>query len=57
MCNSWKKKYPEWGKIREKEIDILNRNKNLKAILFAHNKDKFEDIKTLSFFKNFKETF
>jgi len=53
--NGWQKKYPEWGKIRDKEIDILNRNKNLKAILFAHNKDKFEDIKTLSFFKNFKK--
>ena len=52
--NEWKKKYPEWGLFRKMEIDSMSKSDKLNAIVFAHDKDKFEDIKTLSFLKNFK---
>jgi len=52
--NQWQKKYPEWGAFRDYEISILNKNQSLNAIIFAHDKDIFEDPETLSFFKNYK---
>ena len=52
--NEWQKKYPEWGAFREHQVNILNQTDTLNAILFAHDKDIFEDIETLSFFKKFK---
>ena len=51
----WQKKYPEWGAFRKLQVNILNQSNSLNAILFAHNKDVFEDPDTLSFFKNFKD--
>ena len=53
--NEWQKKYPEWGAFRKLQINILNQSNSLNAILFAHNKDVFEDLDTLSFFKKFKD--
>lgn len=50
----WQKKYPEWGAFRAQQVDIFNKSENLNAILFAHDKDIFEDPDTLSFFKKFK---
>jgi len=52
--NEWQKKYPEWGAFREHQINILNQSDSLNAIIFAHDKDVFEDPETLSFFKKFK---
>jgi len=52
--NEWQKKYPEWGAFREHQVNIFNQSDSLNAILFAHNKDVFEDPETLSFFKKFK---
>ena len=49
----WKKKYPEWGAFRKIEIDNMRKSDTLNAIVFAHHKDKFEDIETLSFLKKF----
>ena len=53
--HEWKKKYPEWGAFRKTQIDIMINSQTLNAIVFAHNKDKFEDQETLSFLKNFKD--
>tara|TARA_Y100001970_G_scaffold175022_1_gene213527 strand:- start:799 stop:1728 length:930 start_codon:yes stop_codon:yes gene_type:complete len=53
--NEWQKKFPEWGAFREQQVNILSQAKTLNAILFAHDKDIFEDTKTLSFFKKFKD--
>ena len=50
----WQKKYPEWGAFREDSINKLNKADTINAIIFAHKDDIFEDPKTLSFFKNFK---
>ena len=51
----WKKKYPEWGAFRKMQVDIMNNSQTLNALVFAHNKDKWEDQETLSFLKNFKD--
>ena len=51
----WQDEYPEWGAFRENEINIIKESNNLKAILFSHNNDKFEDPETLSFFKDFNK--
>ena len=52
----WQKKYPEWGAFRELQIDIFEKSESLDAIIFVHDKDKFEDSETLSFFSKFKGT-
>ena len=52
----WQKRYPEWGAFRELQIDIFNKSESLNAIIFVHDKDKFEDSETLSFFSKFKGT-
>jgi len=49
----WKKKFPEWEFFREQQIDIFKQTDALKAVLFAHSNDAFEDPQTLSFFKSF----
>ena len=51
----WQKKYPEWGAFREDSVNKFNKAKTINAIIFAHKDDIFEDPKTLSFFKNFKD--
>ena len=53
--NEWQKKFPEWGAFRDQQINILNKAGSINAILFAHEKDIFEDIETLSFFKKFED--
>ena len=53
--NEWQKKFPEWGAFRDQQINILNKAGSINAILFAHEKDIFEDIDTLSFFKKFED--
>ena len=53
--NEWQRKYPEWGAFREHQVDIFKETNSLKAILFAHDKDIFEDPDTLSFFKKIKD--
>ena len=53
--HEWKKKYPEWGAFRKMQVDIMNNSQTLNALVFAHNKDKWEDQETLSFLKNFKD--
>ena len=50
----WEADFPEWGFFREEQINIFKQNNSLNGILFSHNKDEFEDPKTLSFFKSFK---
>ena len=50
----WQKKFPEWGAFRGQQVEIFNKANSLNAILFAHDKDVFEDTNTLSFFKKFK---
>ena len=50
----WQKKYPEWGAFREDQVNIFNQSDSLNALLFAHDKDVYEDTDTLSFFKKFK---
>ncbi len=50
----WQKKFPEWGAFRSQQVEIFNKANSLNAILFAHDKDVFEDTNTLSFFKKFK---
>ena len=52
--NEWQRKYPEWGAFRDHQVDIFKKSNSLKAILFAHDKDIFEDPDTLSFFKKIK---
>ena len=52
--NEWQKQYPEWGSFRENQVNIFNQSDSLNAILFAHDKDVFEDPETLSFFKKFQ---
>ena len=51
----WQKKYPEWGAFREDSVNKFNKADKINAIVFAHKDDIFEDPKTLSFFKNFKD--
>ena len=51
----WQKKYPEWGAFREDSVNEFNKADKINAIVFAHKDDIFEDPKTLSFFKNFKD--
>ena len=51
----WQKKYPEWGAFREVSVNKFNKADKINAIVFAHKDDIFEDPKTLSFFKNFKD--
>ena len=50
----WQKKYPEWGAFREDSVNKFNKADTINAVVFAHIDDIFEDPKTLSFFKNFK---
>ena len=52
--NEWQKQYPEWGAFREDQVNIFNQSDSLNALLFAHDKDVYEDSDTLSFFKKFK---
>ena len=52
--NEWQKQYPEWGAFREHQVNIFNQSDSLNALLFAHDKDVYEDSDTLSFFKKFK---
>ena len=51
----WQKKYPEWGAFREVSVNKFNKADKINAIVFVHKDDIFEDPKTLSFFKNFKD--
>ena len=44
---------PEWGFVRDQQIDIFKQKDSLKALLFAHSNDVFETPQTLSFFKLF----
>ena len=51
----WQKKYPEWGAFRDHQIKIIGQSDSLRALLFAHKDDIFEDPETLSFFKSFTD--
>ena len=51
----WQNKYPEWGAFREVSVNKFSKADKINAIVFAHKDDIFEDPKTLSFFKNFKD--
>jgi len=50
----WQKQYPEWGAFREHQVNIFKQSDSLNALLFAHDKDVFENPETLYFFKKFR---
>ena len=52
--NEWQKKFPEWGAIREDQVNKFSKADTINAIVFAHKDDVFEDPTTLSFFANLK---
>ena len=50
----WQKKYPHWGAFREHQVNIFKQTDSLNGILFAHARDVYENLETLSFFREFK---
>jgi len=51
----WNKELPNWGFFREEQINELQKNNTLNALVFLHNNDEFETPSTLSFLNNFND--
>ena len=49
-----RKEYVHWTSLRDHEINIISQTNRLNGLVFIHNDDEYENLKTLVFLKGFK---
>tara|TARA_Y100000590_G_C15605304_1_gene971750 strand:+ start:148 stop:1101 length:954 start_codon:yes stop_codon:yes gene_type:complete len=51
----WQDELPNWGELRNMQLDMFNYDESLNALIFSHSNDAYEDPTTLSFLKEFEK--